>query len=228
MKTWRAKYHYVCCFIWRGKSAWKILNIQINSGEELWKGPMDVFIHDTFFCCDSGSILVHLHTVSLIWIHRPIIWLQFNLWKVCKPNTETRKKYCLSDCWCQTGWSEYFTKHWSLETFTHDNVCKPCEWERSGKDGRSWQEGNSKSNDHTLQHLYAEEHRWMHKTWNLEVDGLRQQKMTPSSTVCKTGQNIGRMLPDLKSLDSCCDMQMVGSGFGTNMNTWIHPASYQR
>ncbi len=38
-----------------------------------------------------------------------------------------------------------------------------------------------------------------------------------------------KKLPDLMSLDFCCDIQMVGSEFGVkNMKAWIHPALSQR
>ncbi len=40
---------------------------------------------------------------------------------------------------------------------------------------------------------------------------------------------IGKTFPGLMSLDFCCDIQMVGSGFGVkNMKAWIHPALSQR
>ncbi len=38
-----------------------------------------------------------------------------------------------------------------------------------------------------------------------------------------------KTLPDLMSLDFCCDIQMLGSEFGVkNMKAWIHPALSQR
>ena len=35
---------------------------------------------------------------------------------------------------------------------------------------------DSNSNNHVLQQWYAEEHLWMHKMTNLELDELQQQK----------------------------------------------------
>ncbi len=42
-------------------------------------------------------------------------------------------------------------------------------------------EGNSNSNNHSLQPMYAEYHLWTHNTSNPEADGLQQQKTTPGA-----------------------------------------------
>ncbi len=51
-----------------------------------------------------------------------------------------------------------------------------------------------------------------------------------SHRLTKIGQyKIGKTLPDLMSLDFCCDIQIVGSEFGVkNMKAWIHPALSQQ
>ncbi len=83
----------------------------------------------------------------------------------------------------------------------------------------------------------------MHNTSNPEADGQQQQKATPGAAPVRTGnggynsqrltkigqKKIGKTLPDLMSLDFCCDIQMVVSEFGVkNMKAWIHLALSQR
>lgn len=49
----------------------------------------------------------------------------------------------------------------------------------------SWQEGNSNSNNYSLQSRYTEEHLSVCITWTLKADGLQQHKTTPGVTLVR-------------------------------------------
>ena len=103
------------------------------------------------------------------------------------------------NCWCQTGWFEYFCKLLMIWVFHEKQsrakqniqwvavlwMDKPCWWERSmenGQTGQSWQKVYGNSNNHSAQLWWAEKQLRRHNTSNLEADGLQQEKTMSGST----------------------------------------------
>ncbi len=103
---------------------------------------------------------------------------------------------------------------------------------------------NSDSNNHSLQPRYAEyiSERTTHRTLKQTGYSSRRPHRVPLLSAKNRKRRLQftqahqnwtiedrEMLPGLKSLDFCCNIQMVGSEFGVkNMKAWIHPALSQR
>ncbi len=160
-------------------------------------------------------------------------------------------------CWCQMGWSEYF-KNWDFHAqpsgfdrewsekekiSSERQLCgRKCLVDvrgqrRMGRLVRDDRKATVTQITTRYEPRYTEYHLWTHNTSNPEADGYSSRRPHRVPLLSLRTENggynlhrlIGKTLPGLMSLDFCCGIQMVGSGFDVkNMKAWIHPALSQR